>query len=293
MTETIDALSRTGGILRAGVMGWPVSHSLSPRLHGHWLSRYRINGSYDAIAVEPEGLAEALSRLPKNGFRGVNLTVPHKETALAMVDKIDDTAQRIGAINTIVVEDDGALAGSNTDAFGFIENLRDRVAGQVAAGWSDRPATVLGAGGAARAVCIALLDCGVRDIRLVNRTAERAVSLAEQLPGLKQCATIIPWNDRADALAGAGLLVNTTLLGMTGQEPLELDLANLPADATVNDIVYAPLETDLLAQARRRGNQIVDGLGMLLHQARPGFRAWFGVDPAVDDELRQAVLAGM
>lgn len=280
-------------ILRAGVMGWPVSHSLSPRLHGHWLARYEIDGSYDAIAVEPEGLADALSRLSKNGFQGVNLTVPHKEAALALVDKIDDTAQRIGAINTIVVEDDGALAGSNTDAFGFIENLRDHVAGQVATGWSGRPATVLGAGGAARAVCTALLDSGVGDIRLVNRTAERAVSLAEQLPGLKQCATIVAWNDRTDALAGAGLLVNTTVLGMTGQEPLELDLADLPVDATVNDIVYAPLETDLLVQARQRGNHVVDGLGMLLHQARPGFRAWFGVDPAVDDKLRQAVLAGM
>lgn len=280
-------------ILRAGVMGWPISHSLSPRLHGHWLARYEIDGSYEAIAVEPEGLADALSRLAGNGFRGVNLTVPHKQAALALVDRIDETAQQIGAINTIIVEDDGALAGSNTDAFGFIENLRDHVAGQVAAGWSGRPATVLGAGGAARAVCTALLDCGVGDIRLVNRTAERAVSLAGQLPGLKQCATIVAWSDRTDALAGAGLLVNTTVLGMTGQEPLDLDLANLPADATVNDIVYAPLETGLLAQARRRGNPVVDGLGMLLHQARPGFRAWFGADPAVDDTLRQAVLADM
>lgn len=278
---------------RAGVMGWPVSHSLSPRLHGHWLARYKIDGSYDAVAVEPEGLADALSRLAETGFRGVNLTVPHKEAAMALVDTVDDTAQRIGAINTIVVEDGGALAGSNTDAFGFIENLRDHAADQVAAAWSGRPATVLGAGGAARAVCTALLDCGVGDIRLVNRTPERATSLAEQLPGLKKCATIVSWNDRAEALGGAGLLVNTTVLGMTGQEPLDLDLADLPVDATVNDIVYAPLETDLLAQARQRGNNVVDGLGMLLHQARPGFRAWFGVDPAVDNQLRQAVLAGL
>ncbi len=277
---------------RAGVMGWPVSHSLSPRLHGHWLARYKIDGTYEALAVEPEGLAGALSQLAGNGFRGVNLTVPHKEAALSLVDKVDEMAQRIGAINTIVVED-GVLSGSNTDAFGFIENLRDHVADQVAAGWSGRPATVLGAGGAARAVCAALLDSGVGGIRLVNRTAERAVSLAEQLPGLKQCVTIVPWKDRADALVGAGLLVNTTMLGMTGQDPLDLDLANLPTDATVNDIVYAPLETDLLAQARQRGNHVVDGLGMLLHQARPGFRAWFGVDPVVDDDLRQAVLAGL
>ena len=274
-------------------MGWPVSHSLSPRLHGRWLARYEIDGSYDAIAVGPEGLAEALSKLLENGFQGVNLTVPHKETALALVDSIDVTAQQIGAINTIVVGQDGTLAGSNTDGFGFIENLRDHVADKVATGWSGRPVTILGAGGAARAVCTALLNCGVGDIRLVNRTAERAVSLAEQLPRLKQYATIIPWNDRAEALAGAGLLVNTTVLGMIGQAPLELDLINLPADATVNDIVYAPLETNLLAQARQRGNHVVDGLGMLLHQARPGFRAWFGVDPVVDEKLRQAVLAGM
>jgi shikimate dehydrogenase len=279
--------------LRAGVMGWPVSHSLSPRLHGHWLARYEIDGSYEAIAVEPEALADALARLAEQGFRGVNLTVPHKEAALALVDTIDDTARRIGAINTIVVGDGGALTGSNTDAFGFIENLRDHVPEQVAAGWSGRPVTVLGAGGAARAVCTALLDCGVRDIRLVNRTAERAAALAESLPGLKQCATIFAWADRTDALADTGLLVNTTLLGMTGQAPLELDLASLPGAATVNDIVYAPLETDLLAQARQRGNRAVDGLGMLLHQARPGFRAWFGVDPVVDDGLRQAVLAGL
>lgn len=280
-------------VLRAGVMGWPVSHSLSPRLHGHWLARYQIHGTYGAIAVEPQDLADALSELPEKGFCGVNLTVPHKEAALALVDTVDDTARRIGAINTIVVEDDGALAGSNTDAFGFVENLRDHVPDQVAAGWSGRATTVLGAGGAARAVCTALLDCGVREIRLVNRTPERAASLAETLPGLKQCATIFSWDDRANALADAGLLVNTTVLGMFGQAPLELELTTLPGDATVNDIVYAPLETDLLAQARQRGNGVVDGLGMLLHQARPGFRAWFGVDPVVDDGLRQAVLTGM
>ena len=221
----------------------------------------------------------------------MNLTVPHKEAALSLVGKVDDTAKRIGAINTIIVEDDGALAGSNTDAFGFIENLRDHVPEQVAAGWSSRPVTVLGAGGAARAVCTALLDSGVSEIRLVNRTAKRAAALADTLPGLAPCATICAWNERAAALADAALLVNTTVLGMSGQEPLDLDLAKLPSDATVNDIVYAPLETDLLAQARSRGNHVVDGLGMLLHQARPGFRAWFGVDPMVDDGLRQAVLA--
>lgn len=274
-------------------MGWPVSHSLSPRLHGHWLARYQINGAYEAIAVQPENLAEALSSLAADGLRGVNLTVPHKVAALDLVDRIDDTAQRIGAINTIVVGEDGKLAASNTDAFGFIENLRDLVPDQVTAAWSGRPVVILGAGGAARAICTALLDCGVAEIRLVNRTAARAAALAETLPGLAQCATICAWADRKDALVDAGLLINTTVLGMTGQDPLDIELANLPDDATVNDIVYAPLETALLAQARGRGNPVVDGLGMLLHQARPGFRAWFGTNPAVDDDLRQAVLAGL
>jgi len=278
--------------LRAGVMGWPVSHSLSPRLHGHWLARYRIDGSYEAIAVEPDGLAGALSRLADEGFRGVNLTVPHKEAAVALVDTVDETARRIGAINTVVVEDE-TLAGSNTDAFGFIENLRDYVSEAAMSEWAARPVTVLGAGGAARAVCTALLDNGANDIRLVNRTAARAAALAETLPGLANYATICAWADRTDALRDAALLVNTTVLGMTGQAPLDLDLEKLPGDATVNDIVYVPLETGLLAQARRRGNRTVDGLGMLLHQARPGFRAWFGVDPAVDEDLRQAVLAGL
>lgn len=280
-------------VLRAGVMGWPVSHSLSPRLHGHWLARYHVNGSYEAIAVEPDRLAVELAGLAGRGFRGVNLTVPHKEAALALVDRIDETARRIGAVNTVVVEDNSRLAGSNTDAYGFIENLRDHDAEAVESAWSGRPAAVLGAGGAARAVCTALLDCGVGEIRLVNRTPQRAAALAEQLPGLDRCATIFAWKDRTKALADTGLVVNTTVLGMSGQEALDMDLANLPVDATVNDIVYVPLETDLLARARRRGNRAVDGLGMLLHQARPGFRAWFGIDPAVDDELRRAVLAGL
>lgn len=274
-------------------MGWPIAHSRSPRLHGHWLERYQIDGSYEAIAVEPEGLEAALSGLAKNGFRGANLTVPHKESALALVDQVDETARHIGAINTIVVEDNGLLTGSNTDAFGFIENLRDHVPDQVASCWGGRPAVILGAGGAARAVCAALLGQGVRDIRLVNRTVERAQALAKQLPGLERCATIHAWADRATVLVDAGLLINTTVLGMTGQEPLDLDLVTLPRDATVNDIVYAPLETDLLATARQRGNKCVDGLGMLLHQARPGFRAWFGVDPVVDEDLRRAVLTGL
>ena len=235
------------GKLKAGVMGWPVAHSLSPALHGHWLARYGIAGRYDAIPVRPEDLQAALAGLHEQGFRGVNLTVPHKEAALGFVDAIDDTARRIGAVNTIILGDDGSLSATNTDAYGLIENIRALAAAALASRFNDRPAVILGAGGAARAAVVGLAD--------------------------------------------AGLLINTSTLGMAGQPPLELDLARLPSDAVVNDIVYAPLETDLLAAARARGNIVVDGLGMLLHQARAGFRAWFGVDPAVDEELRTAVLA--
>lgn len=275
---------------KAGVMGWPVSHSLSPALHGHWLARYGIDGSYAALPVAPEDLPEALSGLAGQGFRGVNLTVPHKETALALVDRVDETAQRIGAVNTIVVGGDGALIASNTDAYGLIENIRAGAPGALEAHFGGRPAVILGAGGAARAAMVGLADAGVTDIRIVNRTVARAEALAALagVAGLRVSAH--GWDGAGAALADAGLLVNTSTLGMTGQPPLALDLGLLPEDAVVNDIVYAPLETGLLAAARARGNPVIDGLGMLLHQARAGFRAWFGTDPAVDDDLRAAVL---
>ncbi|MBT3399249.1 MAG: shikimate dehydrogenase [Rhodospirillaceae bacterium] len=279
------------GKLKAGVMGWPVAHSLSPALHGHWLARYGIAGRYDAIPVRPEDLQAALAGLHEQGFRGVNLTVPHKEAALGFVDAIDDTARRIGAVNTIILGDDGSLSATNTDAYGLIENIRALAAAALASRFNDRPAVILGAGGAARAAVVGLADAGVADIRIVNRTVARAEALAALADGSGASVSAQGWGAAAEVLADAGLLINTSTLGMAGQPPLELDLARLPSDAVVNDIVYAPLETDLLAAARARGNIVVDGLGMLLHQARAGVRAWFGVDPAVDEELRTAVLA--
>lgn len=268
----------------AGVMGWPVGHSRSPRLHGHWLKRYGIEGAYVPLAVPPTGLNRALSSLAVFGFRGCNVTVPHKEAALTAMDSVDEAARRIGAVNTVVVGPDGRLHGSNTDGFGFLESLRAGSTWTASAG----PAAVIGAGGAARAIVAALIDAGVPDVRLTNRTPGRAEEVAGTIGGP---VTVVPWEKRAAMLDGAALAVNTTTLGMSGQPPLNLPLETLPTEAVVTDIVYTPLETSLLAAARARGNPVVDGLGMLLHQARPGFEAWFGVAPTVDDALRTAVLA--
>ena len=276
----------SGAARVAGVIGWPIEHSLSPRLHGHWLARYDIDGAYVPLAVEPAVFAAALRGLVALGLRGANVTLPHKEAALAACDRVDETARRIGAVNTIVVRD-GELHGSNTDAFGFAENLHFGLPDWRAA---DAPAVVLGAGGAARAVVAALADLGAPEIRLLNRTAERAEALAADLK--TGSVRVLDWAQRSEACAGAGLLVNTTTLGMAGQPALAIALDDLPRDAAVTDIVYKPLETDLLARARARGNPVVDGLGMLLHQARPGFAAWFGVEPVVDKALRAVLLAG-
>jgi shikimate dehydrogenase len=271
----------------AGVMGWPVAHSLSPRLHGHWLRRYGIDGAYVPLPVLPERLEHALGALPALGFAGTNLTIPHKEAAVALVDRLSPAAERIGAVNTVVVEPDGTLSGDNTDGFGFIASLSESEVGWHAAAGA---AVVLGAGGAARAIAVALLDAGAPEVRLLNRTPERARALAGELGGPVHP---LEWAGRSAALADAALLVNTTSLGMHGQPPLDLALDVLPRTALVTDVVYAPLITPLLALARARGNPVVDGLGMLLYQARPGFRAWFGVDPVVDGDLRAAVVAGL
>lgn len=274
-------------IPRAGVIGWPVAHSRSPKLHGFWLRQYGIAGRYDRLPVPPEDLARFMAALPKEpGFRGINVTLPHKVAVLPFLAEIDSVARRIGAANTIVVREDGSLWGSNTDAFGFIESLK----ADAPAGWTAAagPVALLGAGGAARGVIVALLDEGAPQIRVINRSREKAEALAAEFgPRLQAVA----WDERAAALGGAGLLVNTTSLGMQGQPPLEIALDDLPATALVSDIVYTPLETDLLARARARGNPVVDGLGMLLHQGRPGFEAWFGRAPEVGSELRAAVLA--
>ncbi len=271
----------------AGVIGWPASHSASPFLHNYWLEQYGIDGAYVPLAVAPENLDAALRGLAGLGLAGVNVTVPHKESALAAMDQIDSAAQRIGAVNTIVISETGALTGSNTDGFGFVENLRAGVTGWNA---GEGPAVVIGAGGAARAVCAALIDEGVPGIRIANRTRARADALAD---ALGNPLNVVGWDERDSALDGAALVVNTTTLGMTGAPPLDLALDALPATAVVNDIVYAPLETPLLGAARARGNPAVDGLGMLLHQARPGFKAWFGHDPEVTGALRDHVLADL
>jgi shikimate dehydrogenase len=274
----------TGRSRVAGVMGWPVAHSRSPRLHGYWLRRYGVDGAYVPLPVRPADFTAALQALPKLGFAGANVTVPHKEAALRAVERATAEARRIGAVNTVVVAGDGALEGRNTDGFGFIENLRAAVRDwQATAG----PAAIIGAGGAARAIAVALVDAGAPALRVVNRTVERAERLAGDIGGPVR---VYHWEDRVSALTDAALLVNASSLGMTGEPALELDLAGLPTAAVVNDVVYAPLETPLLAAARARGNPVVDGLGMLLHQARPGFAAWFGVEPEVTADLRRFVL---
>ncbi|MEZ5830723.1 MAG: shikimate dehydrogenase [Dongiaceae bacterium] len=274
----------TGKSRIAGVFGWPVDHSRSPRLHGYWLRQFGIDGAYIPFATHPGKLEQAIRALPALGFRGGNITLPHKERALAIVDEPTPLARRIGAVNTLIVRDDGAILGDNTDGFGFIANLR-----QFQPDWRGAagPVAVLGAGGAARAIVVALLDEGVPEIRLVNRTTRRAEEIAQAVGGP---ITVLPWEARAGALKDAALLVNSTNLGQAGQAPLDLDLGALPLSAIVYDIVYVPLMTDLLRAAQRRGNRIVDGIGMLLHQARPGFKAWFGPDPQVTPELRAFVL---
>ena len=262
----------------AGILGWPVAHSRSPRLHGLWLRRHGVDGAYLPLPVAPDRFAAAVRALVDLGFRGANVTIPHKEAAFAICDRVDPSAQRAGAVNTLVFRD-GAIEGSNTDGWGFLANVAE-----AAPGWraDAGPAVILGAGGSARAIAAALLDAGCPQLTLVNRTPARAEALARALGGPIAVAATPP-------LAGAALLVNTTSLGMAGQPPLELDLAALPPGAAVADIVYVPRETSLLAAARARGLTAVDGLGMLLHQARPGFAAWFGVTPEVDAELRDFV----
>ncbi len=277
-------MSISGKARIAGIVGWPVDHSLSPCLHGYWLDHYQIDGSYIPLAVPPADLRDALSALPKLGFVGANITVPHKEAALDIVDRVDPDAGRIGAVNMIVVLEDGSLEGRNTDGYGFIESLSFGTRLRVI---KDKPVTILGAGGAARSIIVALQDYAVGSIRLINRTKERAERMSEEIGG---DIDVVSWAQRAEALADSMLLVNTTTLGMSGQPSLEIELNDLPLSAIVNDIVYSPLETDLLAAARKRGNPVTDGLGMLLHQARPGFAAWFDRDPEVTEALRAHVL---
>jgi shikimate dehydrogenase len=269
----------------AGLMGWPVMHSRSPKLHNYWIGAHGLAGAYVPLAIKPEGLRAALRALPALGFSGCNLTIPHKEAALAIVDAVDPLARRVGAVNTVVVAPDGSLEGRNTDVFGYLESIRE-----TQPAWrADRgPIVVLGAGGGARAVLVGLIEQGAREIRLINRTLARAEALAHDLGGpIKPFA----WEERQAALDGAAMLVNTTNQGMVGEPPLDLSLEKLPKSAVVCDIVYIPRETPLLAAAGNRGNPTVNGLGMLLHQARPAFRAWFDIMPEVTPELRALIEA--
>ncbi|WP_457152997.1 shikimate dehydrogenase [Mesorhizobium sp. P5_C1] len=270
---------------KAFVTGHPIKHSRSPKIHGHWLAQHGIVGSYQAIDVAPEDFAQFLATLQANGYRGGNVTIPHKEAAFALVDRRDEAAEEIGAVNTLWFED-GILWGGNTDGHGFAANLDDN-----APGWaSNGPAVVLGAGGASRAIIHALKQRGVADIRIVNRTLARAQEFRDRFGA---GVTAHGMAATGELLADAGLLVNTTALGMHGNETLAADPALLPGHAIVNDIVYVPLETPLLAAARARRLKAVDGLGMLLNQAVPGFERWFGVRPQVTAELRALIVADL
>lgn len=280
-------MSITGAAAVAGVMGWPVGHSRSPAIHNYWLRKFGIDGVYVPFAVPPERAREALRALPELGIRGTNVTLPHKEAAFGTMDETDSVASRMKAVNTVTVREDGSLHGGNTDAFGFLEALKEGCPG-----WrgGSGPAVILGAGGAARALVVGLQDAGVPDIRIANRTPARADAIAGEFG---PPARAVGWAEREEALDGCALLVNATSLGMKGAEKLEIRLDALPPAAVVCDIVYTPLRTDLLRDAGDRGNPTVDGLGMLLHQARPGFAAWFGRDPRPDRTLRALLEAGL
>ena len=275
----------TEGVQLAGVIGDPIGHSKSPALHGHWLKRYGINGHYIPMHVTRDDFADVLKTLPKMGFRGVNVTVPHKEIALQLADTITDRAALIGAANTLTFTSTGKVQADNTDGIGFLANIKQKYPEWRA---SNGSALVLGAGGAARAIVSALLADGAPEVILVNRTRSRSENLRDQLGARIK---VMDWTKIPQVLPDIATVVNTTSLGMVGQQPLNIDLAGLHKETLVNDIVYAPLKTELLLQAEQAGAHIVDGLGMLLHQAAPGFERWFGQRPEVDDELRKAVLS--
>lgn len=270
--------------LLAGVVGYPIGQSRSPLMHNYWLKRHGINGHYIPISLSPADFVAGIRSLPRLGFKGVNITIPHKVSMLGLADSVTDRAALIGAVNTVTFKADGAIRGDNTDGYGFIQNMR-----QNAPDWEPRsgPALVLGAGGAARAVISALLSEGVTELRLANRTRQRAQLLADQFGAKVQ---VIDWNRASDAADGAMTIVNTTSLGMQGQADLLISLDAAPKLATVSDLVYAPLNTPFLESASALGLKAVDGLGMLLHQGVPGFELWFDHRPEVDDSLRMAVL---
>ena len=268
----------------AGVIGAPISHSKSPAIHGHWIQKHGIKGQYVPLEIAQKDFAEALRLLPRMGFVGVNVTIPHKLSALSLADQVTDRAALIGAANTLTFRTDGTIFADNTDGFGFIENIRAKYPD-----WSakDGPAVILGAGGAARAALAALIEAGAPEIRLANRTRARAEALRTEFGGR---VTVAEWVQAGNLIDGAATVVNCSALGMTGKPELKVPLDGLSKSALVTDMVYSPLRTRLLAEAEDRGCRTVDGLGMLLHQAVPGFERWFGVRPEVDDETRNLVL---
>ncbi|WP_298905405.1 shikimate dehydrogenase [uncultured Aliiroseovarius sp.] len=268
----------------AGVIGNPIEHSLSPRLHGHWLRTMGLAGHYIPMRVEADDLETVIRTLPKAGFVGLNVTIPHKEAVLKLADIVTDRAALIGAANTLIFRDDGKIHADNTDGYGFTQNLR-----QSAPDWAPEtgPAAVFGAGGAARAILASLIELGVPEIRLSNRTRARADALRAEF-GAR--IVVYDWVQAGNMLDDAVTVVNTSSLGMTGKPDFRVPLDGLMPGAVVNDLVYSPLKTDFLQQAEDAGCQVVDGLGMLLHQAVPGFERWFGTRPVVDDALRHAVL---
>lgn len=265
-------------MIRAAVIGFPIAQSLSPLIHQYWFRQHGIEGAYEAIEIAPDQLSQKVTMMVSGGYAGFNVTVPHKQAIMALCDTLDDTAQQICAVNTVVIRN-GKLEGRNTDAFGFIENIRQEAPDY---NFTKGPALVIGAGGAARAIVYGLLQQDVPEILIVNRTKENAEILANDFPRSR----VVDWADRHAACAGAALLVNTSVLGMRGQPPLEIDLSDLPETAHVCDIVYKPLMTDLLQRASAKGCGVITGIGMLLHQARPAFASWTSVMPDVTKELQ-------
>ena len=280
-------MSTTDKFLLAGVMGWPVMHSRSPMIHNYWMAQHQLKGTYVPLAIAPDKLEASLRALAPLGFSGCNLTIPHKQAAMKIVDEVDAASQRIGAISCVTALADGRLLGSNNDAFGFIRNIQHTVPTWRA---DAGPIVVIGAGGGARAVCWGLMQEGAKEIRLVNRTLGRAQDIAAEFGAP---ITAYPWAQRHDVLAGAAMVVNSTSSGMVGQPALDIDLTQLPSSALAADIVYIPLETPFLAAARQRGNVTVNGLGMLLHQGPLAWKAWFGMEPKVTPELRALVEASL
>ncbi len=269
----------------AGVMGNPVAHSRSPVIHNHWIAQYHLKGSYVLLPVETANLHDALKGLKALGFAGCNVTIPHKVEAMKAMDWLHPVAKQMGAINTIVVQPDGALHGFNNDGYGYIQCIKDSKPDWRA---DTGPITVLGAGGAARAIVLSLINEGAKEIRLLNRTKEKAQALADEFGS---SVKVLNWSERNNALSNIAMLVNTTNQGMHGQPDLDIKLDDLPASALVSDAIYIPLETPLLVAAKARGNKTVNGLGMLLNQARPAFEAWYGVLPEITPELHKAIAA--